>query len=257
MDFAVLSPETIGTFLLAFARTAGIVFAAPVLSSRNVPNQVRFLLSTVLAMAILPIIPLSHLAPESTGFVPAMIAETALGAFLGFIGTLLFAAAELAGQLAGYQMGIAIANVLSPDGQSQISVMSQLLTLVALLVFVMSDAHHLFVAALVRSFDSLPLGTFVVDAARAGTLVRMGSAVFVYGLALAAPVLAVTLFITVALGILSRSMPQMDVFFLGFSVNMGAGLFVFVIAIPFLLAGVERLITLLESELFVVLRITA
>lgn len=245
----------IGTFLLAFVRVSGLVFATPVLGNRNVPAMVRILLSLLITMAVLPLLPVSPIAPESEGFIPAMIAEVVLGGFLGFVGVLLFAAAELGGQLGGYQMGFAIANVMNPESELQVSVFSSLMGLTALLTFVMSDGHHLFVAALVKSFRSLPLGSFAVDAVRTGSLVRMGTATFAYGLALSAPVLAITMFITIALGILSRSMPQMDVFFMGFAVNAVAGVLMFVLSVPFFLAGVQKLIGILDNELLVILNI--
>lgn len=253
MDLRVPSPELIGTFLLAFVRVSGLLFATPVLGNRNVPPQVRILLSLLFTMAILPLVPVSRIAPESDGFIPAMISEVLLGGMLGLIGSLLFAAAEFGGHMAGLQMGFAIANILNPESESQTSVFSTLTSLTALLVFVMSDGHHLFIGALVKSFGSLPLGTFVVDAARTGSLVRMSTGIFTYGLALAAPVLAITLFVTVALGILSRSMPQIDVFFMSFAINISVGLFVFILSIPFFLAGIQKLIGICERELLLVL----
>ncbi len=253
MDAVLPSPERIGTFILAFVRVSGLLFATPVLGNKNVPPAIRILLALLVTMVVLPIVPLSRLAPESPGFIPALISEVVLGGFLGFIGTLLFAAAELGGQIAGLQMGFAIANVLSPEGELQTSVFSSLLGMTALLVFVMSDAHHLFIAALARSFDTLPPGSFAIDAARTGSLLRMSTGIFRYGLALAAPVLAVTIFITVALGILSRTMPQIDVFFSSFAINIVAGMSVFILSLPFFLAGIERLIDVLNGELMNVL----
>jgi flagellar biosynthetic protein FliR len=253
MDAFVLVQEHIGNFFLVFARVAGLLFATPVLGNKNVPPVSRTLLALLVTMVILPIVPVSRLAPESPGFIPALISEVILGGFLGFIGTLLFAAAELGGHIAGLQMGFAIANVLSPEGELQTSVFSSLMGLTALLVFVMSDAHHLFITALVRSFDTLPLGTFTVDAARTGSLLRMSTGIFRYGLALAAPVLAITIFITVALGIISRTMPQVDVFFMSFAINIVAGISAFILSLPFLFAGIERLIDVLNGELLNVL----
>lgn len=253
MNSLLPAPERIGTFFLAFVRVAGLLFATPVLGNRNVPPAVRILLALLVTTAVLPLVPVSRLAPESPGFLSAVVSEVVLGGFLGFIGTLLFAAAEMGGQIAGLQMGFAIANVLSPEGDLQTSVFSSLLGLTALLVFVMSDAHHLFLAALVRSFDTLPPGAFTVDAARTESLLRMSTNIFRYGLALAAPVLAVTIFVTVALGILSRTMPQIDVFFSSFAVNIAAGMSVFLLSLPFFLAAVGRLIDMLNGELLAVL----
>lgn len=253
MDAMFPLPERIGTFFLAFVRVAGLLFATPVLGNRNVPSSIRVLLAVLVTAAVSPALPVSRLAPESPGFVTAMISEVLLGGFLGFIGTLLFAAAEMAGQIAGLQMGFAIANVLSPEGELQTSVFSTLLGLTALLVFVMSDAHHLFIAALVRSFDTLPPGAFSVDGAKAESLLRMSTNIFRFGLALAAPVLAVTIFITVSLGILSRTMPQIDVFFSSFSLNIAAGMSIFILSLPFFLAGVERMIDVLNGEILAVL----
>ena len=255
MDLHIPSPELIGTFLLAFVRVSGLMFATPVLGNRNVPAQVRILLSLLFTMAILPLVPISRVAPEADGFIPAMVSEVLLGGFLGLVGSLLFAAAEFGGHMAGLQMGFGMANILNPESETQTSVLSTLTSLTALLTFVMVDGHHLFVTALVRSFQSMPLGSFVIDATRMGTLLRMSTGIFTYGLALAAPVLAITLFITVALGILSRSMPQIDVFFMSFAINITVGLFVFILSIPFFLAGIQRLIGILERELLFVLDI--
>jgi flagellar biosynthetic protein FliR len=253
MDLHVPSPELIGTFLLAFTRVAGLLFSTPVLGNRNVPMPARIGLALLITMAILPLVPVSRIAPESDGFLPAMLSEVVLGGFLGLIGAMLFAAAEFGGHMAGLQMGFGMANILNPESEAQTSVFATMTSLVALLTFVMSDGHHLFIAALVKSFASLPLGGFVVDAGRAGSLVRMSTGIFSYGLALAAPVLAITFFITIALGIVSRSMPQIDVFFMSFAVNIGVGIFIFILSIPFFLAGIQKLIEICERELLFVL----
>ncbi len=255
MDLRPPSPEMIGTFLLAFVRVSGLLFATPVLGNRNVPAQVRILLSLLFTMAILPLVPVSRIAPEADGFIPAMVSEVLLGGFLGLVGSLLFAAAEFGGHMAGLQMGFGMANILNPESEAQTSVLATFTSLIALLTFVMADGHHLFITALVRSFRSMPLGTFFIDAAKAGTLLRMSTGIFSYGLALAAPVLAITLFITVALGILSRAMPQIDVFFMSFAINITVGTFAFILAIPFFLAGIQKLIGICERELLFVLDI--
>lgn len=247
------TPERIGMLVLAFARVTGVLAASPVLGNRNIPMPARVALSLILTILCLPLIPAISVTPEDAAFVPALLAEAMLGALLGLIGTLLFAAAEFGGQVAGTQMGFAIANILSPESEQQVSVFSSMVSLIAILVFVTTDAHHLFITALVKSFGTLPLGGFVLTGAHQEGLLRMSTNIFIYGLALAAPVLCVTIFITVALGILSRSMPQFDVFFMGYGISLAAGFLVFIAAIPFVLALIQRLIDLMDSELIRVL----
>lgn len=221
-------------FLLVLARIAGLILAAPAFSHALVPVRVRVALAAILAAAIAPVLP-APVAPPATlwGLAGAVAVESALGVLLGFVAQLVFAGVALGGQLAGMQMGFGVASLFDPTEQAQVTVIAQWEQLVVLAVFLVLDVHHLLLRALFESFRLVPLGAGTLSAAAVGGTVTLAGDVFSIGLRLAAPVLVVLLLTNATLGVLARVIPQLNVFVLGFPVNVGAGLVALGAALPF------------------------
>jgi flagellar biosynthetic protein FliR len=159
---------------------------------------------------------------------------------LGFVAELIFAGVQLGAQLAGMQIGFGLANLVDPGTSDEMTVVAHWYRLIALLVFLALDAHHLLLGALVESFRLAPPGAVAVEGLRLAGVLELAGDVFALGVRIAAPVLIALLLTNAALGVVARTIPQMNVFAVGFPVNIGVGLVVMGAALPFtfrLLAG--------------------
>ena len=223
------------TFLLVLARVAGLVLGAPVLGHLLVPVRVRAAFAVVLAVALAPAIgPAGAAAPATLwGLAGAVALESALGALLGLVAHFLFAGVLLGGQLAGIQMGLGLANLIDPQTNSQLTIVAQWQQLMAMLVFLVLDVHHLLIRALLESFRSAPPGGLTLAAPGMRGTIALAGDLFVLGVRIAAPVMVVLLLTNATLGVLARTIPQLNVFVVGFPVNVGVGLMMLGISLPF------------------------
>jgi flagellar biosynthetic protein FliR len=224
-------------FLLVVARLAGLVFAAPVFGHGLVPLRVRAGLVGVLALALAPAVQAPALGPSPSVWTIAALlgVEGAVGVLLGFVAQLVFAGVQLGGQIAGVQAGFGIAGVVDPGTETGASVIAQWQQLAALLAFLVLDVHHAILRAVLESFRVAPVGSVVPSGAILDGVVRQAGSLFVVGVRIAAPVLVVLLLVNGALAMLARTIPQLNVFAVGFPVNVGVGLVVVGGSLPFTL----------------------
>jgi flagellar biosynthetic protein FliR len=222
------------TFLLVLARLAGLVVAAPVFGHLLVPVRVRAGLAIVLAAALAPAVGRATPAFDSLwALAGAVVVESALGTLLGLVAQLLFAGVQLGGQIAGIQMGFGMVNLIDPQAHAQITVVAEWQQLIALLVFLVLDVHHLLIAAVLESFRIAPPGGVVLAGAGLEATVRLAGGLFVLGVRIAAPVMIALLLSNAALGLLARTVPQLNVFVVGFPLNVGVGLVMLGASLPF------------------------
>lgn len=234
-----LAPE----FILCLLRIAAVVGSMPVLSGAQAPRKVKAGLSLFLAILLFPQVQVNISLEEASALHLVMIgvSEIMLGLLLGFVGQLLFIAAQFGGTVIGYQMGFAAANILDPQSNQQTQLLSQFQSVVAMLVFLAVDGHHIFFRAMARSFDILPPGTVRQAEQAVPYILELVSQMFVLGLQLSAPILVVLLLSDFILGIMSRVFPQLNAFMLKFPINIG---------VAFILIGLmaDLVISLLEEE---------
>lgn len=234
-----LAPE----FILCLLRVAAVIGSTPVFSGAQTPRKVKAGLSLILAVILYPQVREGISIAQASALHLVIMGgyEILVGLLLGFVGQLLFTAAQFGGTVIGYQMGFAAANILDPQSHQQIQLLSQFQSVVAMLVFLAVDGHHIFFRAMARSFDVLPPGT-VGDATRAVPfVVDLSSQMFVLGLQLSAPILVVLLLSDFILGIMSRVFPQLNAFMLKFPINIG---------VSFILIGLmaDLVVSLLHEE---------
>ena len=241
---------------LLFIRVLAILATAPLLGARSVPARVKVGLAMVLTLILLPqALVGAGFQPVSSmpGFALAVAGEVLVGAALGLLARLLFAGVELSGQVMGFQMGFGIVNVIDPQTQTQVSILGQFQGLVALLVFLSVNAHHVILAALVRSLEVMPLAAPRVGVEASGGLVRWAGEMFAIGAKLAAPVV-ITLFIAnVVLGIIARTVPQINLLIVGFPLTIALGLAVLGLSLPFMGRAVQTLFQGLEGRMVTLL----
>jgi flagellar biosynthesis protein FliR len=159
--------------------------------------------------------------------------EMSVGLSLGLAANFFFEAALMAGQILGVQIGYSLANVFDPNTQADLPVLSEFHQMAALLIFLSLDVHHWLLKALVRSFAYLPPGGLAVAPAATGSLLHAAGGIFLSGVQIAAPSLAATLVVDVALGFLGKASPQLPVLFIGIAVKNLVGLAVMLAAIAY------------------------
>ena len=152
-----------------------------------------------------------------------VLCEMAIGLALAFIAQIVFSAVEFGGQIVGMQMGLTISQIIDPTRGSQVQIMSVLQTLFATLIFLSLNIHHLFIHAIVDSFSIIPLGGWHLNGEIITFLIKRAADVFVIGIRLAAPVMVSLLLTSVALGVMARAFPQMNIFMISLPLNIGIG----------------------------------
>ncbi|MGQ9655139.1 MAG: flagellar biosynthetic protein FliR [Thermodesulfobacteriota bacterium] len=226
MDALALVWGRMPYFSLVLIRTGALLFSLPMFGARGVPVPLKVGMAVAFSWALLPILPLpDRAAPQEVlewGLVA--IREAAIGLAIGWMVHLVLAAVPLAGHVLGYQMGFGLANLMDPVGQQQLSMSAHFLNLMALWLFFVMDGHHLLVTVLFESFRwSPPVG--LADGAWMGALgAEAGRTLFWNTLVLAGPLLLVLLLLEVALGIMARVVPQMNVFIVAGPVQIAIGL---------------------------------
>ncbi len=223
MEIPVLSLLTLQGFLICLVRIGSMIGSMPVFSGGQVPMQIKVGLVFLASMMIFPVVqkflPATELAPMALLFL--IIGEAALGLMVGFLAQLIFMAAEFGGSIIGYQMGFAAANVFDPANQRQIALISQFQSVIAVLLFLALDVHHLFFEAIVASFSMLEPGSFSFAGDAIPMLMTLANHCFILAIKLSAPILALLILSNLTLGIMARVFPQMNVFMLAFPLNIG------------------------------------
>jgi flagellar biosynthetic protein FliR len=231
--------------LLALVRVTGIFLAAPFYSGTSVPPQVKVGLAFFMTACIIPLF--GDQGPEAlAAFVAlptlaiAVAGELLIGFAIGFAGSVALGAVQTAGYLIAQDIGLTIANVIDPITSIQTSVIGQLKLALALFIFIGLDFHHAFARVVAESFRILPLASLpgkIVGGGfeRIGALaIAQGSWLFDAAVRLAIPVTVSLLLVTIAMGLLARAVPEMNVFIIGFGLRVLVGLWVLLISVPVL-----------------------
>ncbi len=217
--------------MLVLARLLGLFLFAPVLGSRVLPRQARVVIALSMTVAIYPF---TRAAPPDVDiYTLAMMAtgEALIGAGIGLLASLPLIAFELGGMLMGYQMGLSIARAYNPEQDTQSDVVGQLFFYLALGAFLSLGGLEALFAALVLTFESAPVGTFWATGLPAEALVGLFEAVFEIALRVAAPGLAVSTVVLVGMGLVMKTMPQINILTIGFAVKIMIGLGVIILSL--------------------------
>lgn len=222
----VLPLFEIQRFVFVFVRVVSIFMAAPVLSSRSIPVQLKMGLALVFTMSMIPVV---HVTPSSFPeslplLIMALGSEVLVGISIGLMARLVLTTVQVMGQLVGFQMGFGIVRVIDPATAQQVGVMSSFLTLFGILIFLTTNGHHLVFRGLAESFQILGPSQFSVSRPFMEILAKTFQNVFVIALKMGAPLFAVLLFTYAALGIIARTVPQINVFIAGFPLTISIGL---------------------------------
>ncbi|NOY52956.1 MAG: flagellar type III secretion system protein FliR [Deltaproteobacteria bacterium] len=238
-------------FVLILVRVSAIIMTLPVLGSRNVPVMVKAGFALLTSILVFPTVRTSGVIvpQENLTLILAILREIGIGLLIGYLARLLFAGFQVAGQMIGYQMGFAIVSVFDPQSSSQLSIMAYFENLLALLLFLSLNLHHVLLRGLAESFQLIPLLGAHYPLAIMQQLVRNTGDLFVLAVKIGAPVMAALLFTNVAMGLIARTVPQMNIFIVSFPFQIGCGLIVLGLSLPLTVKIFEHSFVTLEQNL--------
>jgi flagellar biosynthetic protein FliR len=223
------------SFFIILVRMSSFFFTAPVFGGQTFPALGKIGLAALVSVLVLFATgPIGAALPATILETMVLVAgEVAFGLTLGYSVSLVFAGVQLGGMLMGYQMGFAVANVLDPLSNNQVSIIGQYLFLFAIMYFLAMDAHHILIRGMADSFTIAPVGTFSVQQGSVAWLVGIFGRMFWLGLKIAMPVIGAILLVDVALGIIAKTVPQMNVFIVGLPLKSLMGMVILALGFPF------------------------
>lgn len=228
------------TGLLVLARIASMLMLAPVFGERGVPQTVRLMLVLPLTVLVLPLVPTGPvLALFSAPWVWSMAQQVLIGIAMGLTLRLVFEAFALAGELIANSMGLGFAQLADPVRGVNTPIVGQFLIVVASLLFVATGAHLTLIEGLVDSFRDRPLAQTALDWAGLRLMIDWAGSLFAGGVQLALPVLAAMLAVNLAIGVLGRSAPTINLMAVGFPLTLVLGL----LMLQWLLPGLAELLS--------------
>lgn len=214
-------------FVLAWFRITGIMLVGPLFGSISIPPNLKAVFSFVFALIFYPLIPKTGaiVEPNFALYVVWVALEMGLGLLIGFAASLIFTAVQFGGQLVDQELGLSLANVIDPISNEQVSVIGQFKVFLATLVYIAIDGHHFLLKAVAGSFRAVPLlGMRFGDAAALHVSDAMMRQMFEAAILIAAPAMVTLMLLTIAMAFMARTVPEMNIFVVGFSVRLLVGL---------------------------------
>jgi len=232
----------ITSFIWPLTRILGMIAITPPFGNNTVPVQIKIALGVMIALIVAPTIPVHpDVDPVSLTGMVILAQQLVIGLGMGFVIRIVFAAVEVAGEVSGLTMGLGFATFFDPLSQGRSSAIAQFLVLLTTLIFLTSNAHLALLSALIESFKTIPISTTLQSGFNVHKLVIWGEQIFITGLRLALPIVAALLVINVALGILTRAAPQLNLFGIGFPITIAVGFLMVGLILPYLLLPIENL----------------
>jgi len=243
-------------FFLVVIRISAMVLTLPVFNSNSIPLFFKIGLAFAASMALFAILDLEPL-PASGAILPfsiGVIGELMIGIIIGLSVRLIFAGIQLAGQLAGYQMGLAIANVMDPSSSEQVPILAQFNQLFALLLLLVTNAHHIFLRALAESYRLVPPFGFHFSNSVMQQVANLGGNMFVVAIQVGAPIIAALLLTSVAFGLVARTVPQMNVFIVAMPLKIMVGILFIGFSLPYLASFLNTIFRGIGQNIFTLLK---
>lgn len=234
MDIVALITTHYDLYFLLFLRCSGVFSVAPVIGSRYVPAQMRIALAAILAMVLVPMAsePAGGLPQQLLPYAAAAVGETLIGLIIGWVAQLVFTAAQLGGQLLDMEMGFGMVNVIDPMFGIQIPLVGNFQYTLAALIFLTINGHHLLIQAMAASAKLIPIAGAHFGPELSAYMLDAVQAMFVTAIKIVAPALGAMFLTNVALGLIARSVPQMNVFVVGMPVKLALGAAVIAVSLP-------------------------
>jgi flagellar biosynthesis protein FliR len=233
------------TFMFPMARILAVMATAPIFNNVALNARSRLICGLAIALALAPALPsIPRMPADSWQAMAVLLQEVLIGTLIGFSIRVVFAAIDVAGELAGMQMGLSFAILYDPQTAGQTPVITNFLTLITMLIFLASNGHLLIISLLAESYELLPISPAPFAAGSLRTVVASGSALFSLGLMMAMPIVAALLIANIGLGVLTRVAPTLNLFAIGFVVTLISGFIVLALTLPYIGVALEKVFEL-------------
>ena len=242
--------------LLIFIRIISAFAATPVYSHASIPSQVKVFLSIVIAYIIFSLTSPANIAVSfNVWWLFAMaIKEIIVGLIIGFSLNLVFYGFNFAGTFIGFDMGLAMAQVMNPVEETNGNVIGEVIYFLALMIFFIIKGHQYVIRALAFSFQIIPIGEFKASEQLFNLIIKYSSMVFIISIKIAAPILVSFFLIHIAEGILARMIPQMQVFFVTQPLKIGIGFLLLITILPVYFYVIKNLLQDFEEKLYTIVQ---
>ncbi|MCX8145598.1 MAG: flagellar biosynthetic protein FliR [Azovibrio sp.] len=232
----------IASFIYPLARILAVAASAPFLNNAAMPRRVRLMLGLVLTLAVMPILPPMPAVSPASGLGLWILAQQILiGIGMGLSMRIIFTAVEMASTIVAFQMGLGFATFYDPQSTSQTSVIANFMTLLTGLLFLAFNGHLIYFSVIAQSFIAIPISSTPLTASSWQLLAALGGKIFSTGLLLALPVVLILLITNLAMGVLNRAAPQLNLFAIGFPVTLALGFVGLYLMLNYLPVPLERI----------------
>ena len=234
----------VSVLLLIIVRVTTFFIAAPLFSYRAIPAQAKIMLGIVLAWMMYYTFPSAELAIDGT-YILLVLKEAVIGLMLGVMAFIVMSAVQIAGGLVDFQMGFAMANVIDPQTGAQAPLMGQFFNFLALLLLLSINGHHLMLDGIYYSYQFMPYDQMFPAFGNENTvefIIKLFAATFVIAFQMSAPIVATLFLVTLALGITGKTVPQMNIFVIGFPIKIAVGFIVLIVTMAMLIQLMQYLI---------------
>lgn len=251
MDIWPISYQECKAFFLILIRISAILFMFPFFSARVIPVLSKAGLALIITIILFPVVNNKMVVFPDTlfGQFQLILSELMIGMILGLLVNIFFEGVRLMGQLVGFQTGFAIANIIDPHSGIQISLFSNMAYLLAIILFLLLNGHHILLNALKESFEIIHVGSLGLSKEMFEKIIPIYGDMFVIAIKIGAPAIAALLFTKVAFGLITKFIPQMNIMIVAFPVQIVIGLLFFGICLDVLLRFMERYLEGLSSLL--------
>ncbi|GAB0149116.1 MULTISPECIES: flagellar biosynthetic protein FliR [Marichromatium] len=236
--------DWVGMFVWPFVRISAMLLVAPIFGARTVNARVRLSLGLLLAILVAPLLPpFPAIDPLSMEGLVVALQQVLIGVMMGFVAQLVFAAVTLAGESIALSMGLGFASVIDPAGGVQVPMVSQYFVILTTLLFLAFDAHLVLLQLMTLSFEVMPVGMQGLVAEDFWRIAGFGTTMFAGALLIALPAVASLLLVNLAMGVVTRAAPQLNIFAVGFPVTLLMGFVLIILILPGLPARIGDLLT--------------
>lgn len=246
------SEQELLAFALVLMRLSAFIVAWPIFGSQQVPSVVKILLSFILTVVVFPIVSWNQVgASLATMQLPWLVMrEIFVGVSLGFMCRFFFFAVEMMGHVISLSMGLSSAQMFNPATGSNSTTIEQLHVMLASLLFLAINGHHLFLHGIVQSFEIVPLSVNTLSLSVFESFGSLLGQLMLISVKMSAPVLIAILFINLAMAVIGRAVPQINVLITSLPVNILAGFFVIIVGLPLLLWEMKDILELATQNVF-------
>jgi flagellar biosynthetic protein FliR len=252
-----ITVESILTAALVFIRIGAILFALPFIGDEPTPVRVRILLAVAMTFAMQGLVPsnwLLEFPQDPLLYILLVFKEVCIGLFIGFVARIAFDAIIMAASLVGYQMGFGAADLMMPDADVQMTAFTAFHRVIMVMIFLSLNLHHIYLDAIVRTFAMIPAGGIAPQMEMGRFLIDLTSGIFRVAMQLSAPVLVALMFTNTALGLIARTVPQLNVFTMSFPVGFFVGLAVYMACLPFFPGWVTQHFNASQEQILLTLK---